>query len=140
MRGLSAEAKHFRYLQAMNDLSPEMLARATQIDYAREMALVATIGAEGGRERQVGVARYVLNPDGRSCEFAIVVSDEIQGHGIGTRLMQALIRAAREHGVEVVQGLVLADNTPMLQLMRDLGFSVARNPEDASLVDVERGI
>lgn len=115
-----------------------MLVRFTQIDYAREMALVATVAADGDRERQVGVARYVLNPDGRTCEFAIVVSDEVQGRGIGTQLMQALIKAAREHCVEVMQGLVLADNAPMLQLMREFGFSVAASLEDASLVMVER--
>jgi acetyltransferase len=140
VRGLSPEARRLRFFQALKELSPAMLARFTQIDYAREMALVATVEADGGRERQVGVARYVLNPDGGTCEFAIVVSNEVQGRGIGTRLLQALIRAAREHCVEIMQGLVLADNAPMLQLMREFGFSVAASVEDTSLVTVERRI
>ena len=140
VRSLSAEAKRLRFLQAMKELSPTMLARFTQIDYAREMALVATVETETGRERQLGSARYVIEPDGRTCEFAVVVADEAQGRGVGTRLMQALFRAAREHRIEVMQGTVLAANTPMLQLIRDLGFTVAADPEDSTLVMVERHI
>jgi acetyltransferase len=140
VRGLSAEAKRLRFLQAMKELSPAMLARFTQIDYAREMALVATIETEAGGQRHVGSARYVLEPDGRTCEFAIVVADEVQGRGVGTRLMQALFKAAREHRMEIMQGTVLAANAPMLQLMRDLGFTVAADPEDTTLVIVERRI
>lgn len=139
VRGLSPEAKHMRFLQAIRELSPAMLARFTQIDYAREMALIATIGQDGA-ERQVGVARYVIDPDGRTCEFAIVVSDDMQGKGIGTRLMKSLMAAARGHGLSEMAGIVLAGNTPMLRFMREIGFSVSSMPGDASLVTVERRI
>lgn len=137
VRGLSPQAKHYRFMQAIKELTPKMLVQFTQIDYNREMALVA-IMHDKGRDVQLGVARYVINPDGKSCEFAVVVSDEKQKQGIGSRLMNALLRAARGHGLKVMEGLVLADNLPMLQLMRDLSFTERPYPQDADLVLVER--
>jgi acetyltransferase len=137
VRELSDEAKMFRFMGAMNELSPEMLVQFTQIDYRREMALVA-MAMRGGREDQAGVARYVINPDGKSCEFAIVVSDKIQHQGIGTRLMKALFSAARDHGMTVMEGTVLKNNGPMLKLMSDLGFTQRMDPDDPELVLVER--
>ena len=137
VRRLSPEAKHYRFMQSVRELTPEMLVRFTQIDYAREMALVA-IMEENAVKTQLGVARYNINPDGKSCEFAIVVSDEKQRQGIGSRLMTALMSAARRHGLEVMEGYVLADNKPMLDLMRELSFGVKTDPDDRSVVVVER--
>lgn len=137
VRDLSPEAKKFRFMGAINELSPEMLARFTQIDYAREMALIALTG-ENGDQRQQGVARYYINPDQKSCEFAIVVSDKLQGQGIGTRLMKALMDAARGHGLAVIEGAVMASNKEMLQLMKDLGFSARPSPDDKDVIQVER--
>jgi acetyltransferase len=139
VRELSPEAKRFRFMGAMNELSPELLVRFTQIDYRREMALVA-IASRNGREEQHGVARYIINPDGKSCEFAIVVSDVLRHQGIGTRLMQALFDAARDHGLTQMEGAVLADNAPMLHLMEELGFSLSRNADEPEVVQVERWI
>lgn len=137
VRELSDEAKMFRFMGALNELSPEMLVQFTQIDYRREMALVAMIHREGTTE-QVGVARYVINPDGKTCEFAIVVNDKVQHQGIGTRLMKALFGAARDHGMTVMEGTVLKNNAPMLKLMQDLGFTQRMDPDDPELVLVER--
>lgn len=137
VRALSAEAKRLRFMRAVNELTPEMLARFTSIDYDREMALVAVAG-HGARTRQLGVARYVINPDERSCEFAIVVADEAQKKGIGSRLMEALMQAARRHGLALMEGEVLADNHAMLKLMRGLGFSARRSGEDSGIRIVER--
>ncbi|WP_421855398.1 bifunctional acetate--CoA ligase family protein/GNAT family N-acetyltransferase [Oricola sp.] len=138
VRELSPQARQFRFMGALSELSPEMLVRFTQIDYRREMALVAIVHGPDG-PRQQGVARYSINPDLRSCEFAIVVSDKVQKQGIGTRLMKALLDAAREeHGLNVMEGTVLANNTPMLNLMRELDFKIGRDPEDPEIVTVER--
>jgi len=139
MRRLSPQAKRFRFMGTVSELSPQMLARFTQIDYRTEMAFVAMVG-EPGDQMQVGVARYAINPDGKSCEFAIVVSDEIQHQGIGTRLMKALMEAGRDHGLIMIEGTVLVDNTPMLNLMEELGFSIRRDPDDRSVVIVERSL
>ena len=139
VRELSDEAKMFRFMGAMNELSPEMLVQFTQIDYRREMALVA-MAVRDGVEKQVGVARYVINPDGKSCEFAVVVGDQITHQGIATRLMKALFRAARDHGLQVIEGTVLKNNAPMLHLMDDLGFTTRMDPDDLELVLVERNL
>lgn len=137
VRDLSAEAKKFRFMHALNELSPQMLAQFTQIDYGREMALVA-ITEEAAGPVQQGVARYSINPDETSCEFAIVVSDKRQHQGIGTRLMQALMDSARGQGLKLMEGSVLAENAPMLQLMRELGFSIAHSQEGRDVFKVER--
>jgi acetyltransferase len=128
VRRLSPRSRRLRFMGAMKELTPEMLARFTQIDYGREMALVAVIG-EGDQRRQVGVARYYLNGDGTSCEFALVVSDEVQGRGIGTRLMKALLDVAEASGLETMEGEVLAENEPMLQLVAELGFQISPHAE-----------
>jgi len=137
VRDLSDQAKHFRFMGTLNQLSPEMLTRFTQIDYGREMALIA-VTEENGKCVQQGVARYVINPDNTSCEFAIVVSDNHQHQGIGTRLMKALMDSARIHKIGVMEGTVLSNNTDMLHLMSELGFSQKRSKEERGLYLVER--
>ncbi|HSJ99448.1 MAG TPA: GNAT family N-acetyltransferase, partial [Myxococcota bacterium] len=128
--GLSAESRQMRFQSAMRRLTPAMLARFTQIDYDREMALVA-IDAGGGREREVGVCRYIRLPDGRSCEFAIVVADDWQRRSPGRRMMARLIEIARARGLETMIGWVLAENASMLEMCARLGFDSEPEPGDA---------
>ncbi|MGA0806813.1 MAG: GNAT family N-acetyltransferase, partial [Pseudohongiellaceae bacterium] len=121
---LSPQTRRFRFMEELKELSRDLLVRFTQLDYDRELALIAVLEAEGGRpETEIGVARYVRNPDGGSCECALVVADAWQGKGIGTRLMQELMQAAAARGYREMPGEVLADNVGMLLLMRELGFS-----------------
>jgi len=128
VRGLSSESRYFRFMDTLRELTPQMLVRFTQIDYDREMAFVAVV-AEGGRETEVGVARYVANPDGESCEFALVVADGWQRRGLGRRMMEALIAVARARGLRLMLGHVLAENRGMLALCQKLGFEFADSPE-----------
>lgn len=137
MRDLSGEAKNMRFMGSVNELSPEMLAQFTQIDYRREMALVAMAEIDG-KTVQVGEARYVINPDCKSCEFAVVVSDRIQGQGLGTRLMKGLFAAAQDHGLDVIEGTVLRRNASMLRMMKALGFVQRPDPDDRDIMIVER--
>ncbi len=135
IRDLSEEAKYFRFMRSLNELSPEMLIRFTQIDYDGEMALIA-VTKETGKEIELGVARYVTNPDKRSCEFALVVSDRWQGQGIGHRLMYHLMEIARNRGLIIMEGEVLSNNTKMLNLMRSLDFHIEHIPDDPGLTRV----
>ena len=122
----------------MAELPPSMLARFTLIDYDREMALVAVIkerrassdGEMTETERIVGVSRYVTNPDQSSCEFALVVADDFNGKGLGSRLMESIMDVARDKGLAEIEGLVLANNSGMLKLMRGLGYQVKSYAED----------
>ncbi|SMF95780.1 acetyltransferase [Methylomagnum ishizawai] len=139
VRGLSPEARFFRFMNTIQDLSQDLLIRLTQLDYDRELALLATT-VQDGRETALGVARYATNPDGRTAEFALVIADGWQQHGLGTRLMHSLIEAARDKGYVALEGEVLANNTKMLGLMKKLGFASRISPEDAGLMWVSKAL
>jgi acetyltransferase len=139
VRRLSPEAKFFRFMNSLQELSQEMLIRLTQLDYDRELALIATVERDGG-ETELGVARYFTNPDGQTAEFALVIADEWQRRGLGTRLMSCLIDAAREKGFRYLQGEVLASNVKMLALMKRLEFVSRINVDDPSLVVVVKAL
>lgn len=137
VRSLSEESKYFRFMDAVRELSPTMLARLTQIDYTREMALLALTEIDG-REVELGVARYAINPDAESCEFALVVDDRWQKQGIGHKLMDVLMDVARSKGLKVMEGEVLKTNRPMLKLVEALGFHIEVHPEDDTVRKVSR--
>ena len=131
VRSLSPESRHFRFMDTLRELTPMMLARFTQIDYDREMAFIATIAREG-QEIEVGVCRYITNPDGSSCEYAVVVADDWQRRGLGRRMMMQLIEVARTRGLRTMIGHVLGSNRAMLDLCQSLGFVVSDSAEDPS--------
>jgi len=137
VRNLSEEAKYFRFMHAVQELSEDMLARFTQLDYDRELALIA-VTEEKGREVEIGVCRYAINPDGESCEFALVVSDQWQHRAIGHRLMGSLIDAARSKGLKTMEGEVLANNHNMLALVATLGFTIVAGHEDPSIKKITK--
>jgi acetyltransferase len=139
VRGLSAETKYFRYMDAVQELSPAMLVRLTQIDYDREMALLA-VTHKDGKEVELGVARYATNPDGRTCEFALVIDDDWQHQGIAHKLMDVLMNVARAKGLEIIEGEVLKNNTRMLKLCTGLGFRIEPHPDDDSIKLVTRDL
>ena len=136
VRALSPETRYLRFMSTIKELPGPLLARLTQIDYDREMALVAITG-DGDSEEQIGVCRYVVNPDGESCEFAIVVADAWQRQGLARTMMNLLIEAARERGLKVMEGVFLANNERMLRFVQSLGFHINRDPEDSSLFNGE---
>jgi acetyltransferase len=131
--GLSDESKYYRFMDTIRELTQTMLVRFTQIDYDREMALVATLPDADGKEVQIAVARYVTNPDGESVEFALAVADDWQKHGVGRKLMSALIACARAKGYRTVVGDVLSMNTKMFNLMTKLGFTIHPHPDDPAV-------
>jgi acetyltransferase len=127
---LSPESRRLRFQHTLRHLTPAMLARFTQIDYDREMALVA-IEESAGVEREVAVCRYVRLLDGRTCEFAIVVADDWQRRGVARALMERLAASARKRGFARLNGTVLRSNRAMLRFVERFGFGVADDPEDA---------
>jgi len=130
VRGLSPETRHNRLLGGAIAITREYLERLTSIDYSRDMALAAAVMLE--KEVLIGVARYVLDDDG-SAEFAIVIADSWQGRGIGRRMLGRLAEIARQRGVRRLYGDILSVNRPMLGLVQKLGFTLGRNPDDATL-------
>ncbi|MGP1675759.1 MAG: N-acetyltransferase family protein, partial [Burkholderiales bacterium] len=128
VQGWSAATRYNRLFSAGSYTSPERLRQVTHIDYARDMALIATLMLED-REVQIGVARYVRRDDDKTCEFALAVADAWQHRGIGRALMLNLIDSAAAAGIETMVGDILSSNEPMLHFMRALGFSLASSPD-----------
>ena len=139
VKNLSDESRYFRFMKSVEELSVLTLVRFTQIDYSREMALIAVNEAQD-KAIELGVARYAINPDGESCEFALVVADTMRGTGLGQKLMLALMDIARTKGLKRIEGEVLKNNANMLKLMKRLGFVVTTNPEDSNIKNVHKAL
>lgn len=128
VRDLSAESRYMRFVSMMRELSPSMLARYSRIDYSRELALVATVPStdpmmvDQADDRVIAFVHYLRNNDGRGAEYALVVADDWQRHGLGSQLMRAIIEAAKSQGLSYIDGYVLATNDGMLALLKRLGF------------------
>ena len=127
---LTPEDQRLRFFCARPDLSHRFLARLTQIDYAREMAFVA-IGKELGE--LLGVVRFIADPNYVKGEYAILLRSDLKGHGLGWRLMQHLIAYARAEKLGELYGSVLAENTTMLKMARELGFRIEPEPGDITV-------
>jgi len=137
VRNLSNESRYYRFMDTVRELNPRMLSHFTQVDYDRHMALIAVID-HTGPETQVGVARYVADDDLGDGEFAIAIADAWQHRGLGTSLMQALIVSARDGGIRLLHGDVLASNHKMLAMMAKLGFREHFDKQDPRMVRVEK--
>jgi RimJ/RimL family protein N-acetyltransferase len=139
VEGLSS-ATGYQRLMSTRRPSADEIRRFTDIDYEREMALIATVAVKGheqGRERQVGVARYVKDEGARGeAEFAIVLADDWQGRGLGRKLLTSLLAAAKSQGVRRLVGTALSSNEGMLALARRTGFRLARDPASATIMNL----
>lgn len=136
VRQLSVHSKRLRFFGALTELPLHQLARYAQIDYGRDMVIVATREHDGGTVI-LGEARYSILMDGQTGEFAVAIADHMTGKGLGVRLMKRLIDAAQEQGLSILRGEVLADNEPTLRLLEGLGF-VVNLTDDRDVVEVTR--
>jgi GNAT superfamily N-acetyltransferase len=130
---LSPESRRMRFLGQIGDSDEAFFEKLTDLDYRHDMAFVA-LAEQDGVTSEIGVSRYALSADGKSCECAVTVSDEWQGKGLGTLLMRHLIDIARERGIRTMISLDSAENWRMHELARDLGFSRGPDPDDPSQV------
>jgi len=132
VQGMSAESRYFRFMHAINDLSPQLIAQFTKLDYDRQMAFVA-VGNNGNGD-VVGVSRYTMTTDRLSAEFAVSIADDWQGQGLASALMKLVIEHAKAQNLQQLTGDVLATNNPMRGLMKSLGFIGTRDPNDRELL------
>jgi len=95
---------------------------------------------EDGHEVEHGVVRYVTNPDHNSCEFALVISEEVQGYGVGQRMLGRLMEIARSRGLDTIEGEVLAENHRMLQMVKSMGFQSQMADNDPTIRTVSRSL
>lgn len=129
---LDPEDVRYRIFTRLRELQPSQLARLTQIDYDREMAFIATRQREDGKPETLGVVRAIMDPDNITAEFAVIVRSDIKGQGLGTILMDKLIRYCRLRGTQQMIGEALSHNQRVLTLAARLGFVIGPTPGDGT--------
>lgn len=134
---MTPEDVRLRFFAPMKKLSHQAAARLTQIDYDREMGLVAVaIDPESGEKRMFGVVRIAADPDNVRAEYAVMVRSDMKGQGLGYLLMRRIIEYAKSRGLTEVYGEVLRENTNMLAMCRSLGFVRRENLDEPGVVEV----
>jgi len=129
---VSPEDLRLRFFAPVKDFSHAFIARLTQIDYARALALCATL--ENGE--MLGAVRLMLDADRESGEFAILLRSDQKGRGLGWALMKMMIDYGEREGLKHIEGQVLTENTTMLTMCRQLGFTIRDEPDDAGAKQV----
>ena len=129
LTGLSPESSRFRFFYIIKDISHDMLSRFCNIDYSREIAIIAE-STSNGKRRNVGVGRLIIQPDTETAEFATLVADDFQAVGLGHKLTDMLIGIAQEKGLKSMYGVILKDNAKMVGLARSLGFTIEQDDPD----------
>ena len=132
---LSQEDIRMRFFGIVHTFSHSQLARYTQIDYAREMAFVA-ISEDRGRLKTLGVMRTYFDPDNTYGEFAILVRTDQKSQGLGTILMDKMIRYCRDRGTRELMAYTLRENRGMQALARKFGFTIQVVPDDPETVEL----
>ncbi|MBT0722640.1 GNAT family N-acetyltransferase [Rosenbergiella collisarenosi] len=126
---VTKEDLYYRYFSEINEFTHDDLATMTQIDYDREMAFVAVI-EENGVETIIGVTRAISDSDNIDAEFSILVRSDLKRLGLGKKLLEKMVSYTRDHGLKQLNGITMPNNTGMIALARQLGFSCKNNVED----------
>jgi len=133
VEAMTPEDLRLRFFGAVGSFDHSQLARMTQIDYDREMALIATVQSDEGLARTLGVVRAVADPDNETAEFAVAIRSDQKGRRLGRLLTDRIIRYARARGIHWLVGEALRENTAMIALARASGFTISPT-EDPSVV------
>jgi acetyltransferase len=133
---LSEETKYFRFFGFVPNVTHDLLARFTQIDYDREIAIIAEV-EEKGEKKMAGVVRLVSDPVTETAEFAIVVADPWQGNGLGNYLTDYGLKLAREKGIKTILASFLNANTRMRHMFEARGFTVTKNDFESSSAELK---
>ena len=129
---MSPDARYMRFMRSVREPNRDRLRKALASFPESGDGVVATVPAADGIDI-VGSAIFVIGSNASSCEFAINVAAGYGAAGLGGTLMTALVAAARQRGLEEMEGFVLAENQPMLRLAVRHGFSIAPDPEDRTV-------
>jgi acetyltransferase len=122
-QSFSEEAIRYRFFQILKDTPHEVRVRYCNIDYDREIAIVAEL-TEKNHKKILGVSRLSIEPDGKSGELAFIVGDKWQGLGLGTKIVDYTLEIAKEMGIEAVYAIMMTDNNRALNLTKKMGFKL----------------
>jgi acetyltransferase len=127
-KSLSEETMRFRFFQIIREMTHETLTRYCSLDYDREVGMVAEMHSD--KRKIIGAGRLILEPGRKTGEFAVVVGDQWQGQGLGSKLMDCIVEIGKDMDLETVYGLVSSDNPKMLALCAKKGFRTERFDEE----------
>jgi len=133
---LSMGSRRFRFLTPIHKLSKNQINALVEVDHLNHVAFGVR---DIGRRDQPGIAigRFVrLEAEPSAAEFAITVIDEYQNRGLGTLLTALLVKTARERGIEVLRGFLLADNSTMIRLLEHFGARIKRESGNVLQADL----
>ncbi|MFX0203576.1 MAG: GNAT family N-acetyltransferase, partial [Candidatus Hodarchaeota archaeon] len=127
-QSLSQKSMRYRFFQVIKEMSHETLTRYCNVDYDREIAIVAE--ENRGKRRVIGVVRLIIEPGQKSGEIAVVVGDRWQGLGLGSKLLDCIIEIGKDMGLDTVGGDVLSENTKIIHICIEKGFKMEPINED----------
>jgi len=128
IKSLSAESMRFRFFEVFKEMTHDTLARYCNLDYDRQIAIVAELQQSNGQI--IGAGRVIAEPDGKSGEFAVLVCDPWQGFGLGSLLMDHIISVARDMRLAIIFAHVLSNNYKMIRLSEKKGFKMEMLDEE----------
>ena len=129
IKSLTEQTSRLRFFQPLKDITHELMIRYTQIDYDREMAIVAILN-EGGKEKMAGVVRIIADPYNDSAEFAILVADVYQNKGLGNKLTDYVLDIARKKGVRRIYAEIMTENRAMIHILTKRGFEMSQSNDN----------
>lgn len=130
LKKISEEDLRLRFFAPVKDFSSAFIARLTQVDYNRAIALIAL---DSGRREILGVVRLHIDANFETGEYAVLVRSDLKGIGLGWLLMQLIIEYARSVKLQRIEGEVLSGNISMLKMCEELGFEISTSSEDRSI-------
>ena len=129
-RNFSEESIRYRFFHIIKDTPHEMRARYCDIDYAKEIGIVAELEEEGQRQI-LGVVRLIIEEDEKTGEIAFIVADPWQGLGLGSKMVDHMIEICKDRGLETIYALTLPDNYRAIRLLKQRGFAIQYRNDEA---------
>ncbi len=137
LENLSEESMHFRFFGNPPKITHELLVRFTQIDYDREMSIIAEIEDDEGKKKMIGVSRIIADAWGEKAEFSIVVSDEWQNQELGSELTDYTLEIARDKGIKKIYAVTLQNNAKMSNMFKQRGFTIKKEELNTIRAELE---
>ena len=133
----SEESIRYRFFQVVQ-ASPQMRKRYCNIDYNKEIAIVAELSEEG-KKRILGVFRLILESDLKTGEIAFIIADEWQNLGLGSAMMRHMLRIVKDRQLESIYGVLLKSNMKGVRFMKRMGFTIQQLDEETVKATLDSG-
>ena len=133
---LSLKTQQHRFFREIKNITHNMMQRYTQIDYDREIALIAEI-EENNKKKMVGVVRLKSDPYNQTAEFALVVADKWQFKGLGNQFTDYILQIARARKIKKIYAKFLKENKPMISIFKKRGFKLIKSEKNMIFAELD---